>query len=161
MPPSERLTKLLWEDEDALRFAGNIARGLHIGADLRQIRGYAANVMENFLEPHFALEEQSLIERLNPLERMHTPVREVLSHHEQFTVVKQDLQHACETRLHAVLTQFHELLARHVHYEERHFFPYIERCLDDEQLLLARAEIDGAQIADCRSWPDPYWKPDN
>ncbi|MCB1759350.1 MAG: hypothetical protein KDI68_06150 [Gammaproteobacteria bacterium] len=159
MPPSEQLRKLSREDKDALRFARNIARGLQIRADLRQVRGYAINILENFLQAHFELEERSLIGRLDPLQRMHESVTVVMQQHSEFGTIGACLLHAGEELLRQQLIEFHQLLERHVHYEEHHFFPYIERCLDEQQLLLAQQEIRGAQIVDCSHWPDPYWKP--
>jgi hypothetical protein len=159
MNRTEQLRKLSWEDKDALRFAHNIARGLQIRADLNQVRGYAVNILENFLQAHFELEERCLIGRLNPLQRLHESVRVVTRQHAEFGVIGERLPGAGETVLQALLTEFHQLLERHVLYEEHQFFPYIERCLDERQLLLAQQEIRGAAIVDCSHWPDPYWKP--
>jgi len=152
------LRKLSWEHHDAVRFAYNINRGLNLDVDLRQVRGYAVNIAENFLEPHFEVEESSLIARLNKEQSCHQAVVEVLRQHREFHQLKLQLQQAPEPELRPLLEHFEELLKAHVLLEEKEFFPFIEEVLDDEQLLQAEREIDVGPVIDCSSWPDPYWK---
>lgn len=152
------LRKLTWEHHDAVRFAYNIARGLNLDIDLKQVRGYAVNIAENFLEPHFGVEENSLIARLSEEHARHEAVVEVLCQHQEFHQLKLQLQQASESELRPLLERFMELLKLHVVQEEKQFFPFIEQVLDEEQLLQAEREIDVGPIIDCSSWPDPYWK---
>lgn len=156
---SEQLKKLSWEHHDALKFARNVAKGLSVNADLNQIRSYAVNIAENFLEPHFKLEENSLISRLSDVQLGNEAVVEVLQQHQEFKLLKHQLQQAETSELRSLLVQFMELLKTHVRLEERYFFPFIERTLDSSQLQEAQREIDAGHIVDCSSWPDPFWKP--
>jgi len=156
---SEQLKKLSWEHHDALKFARNVANGLNHNADLNQVRSYAVNIAENFLEPHFKLEESSLISRLTETQLRNEAVVEVLKQHREFNLLKNRLQQAEAADLRPLLDQFRELLKIHVNLEERHFFPFIEQTLSEEQLLQAEREIDVGHIVDCSNWPDPFWKP--
>jgi len=156
---SEQLKKLSWEHHDALKFARNVAKGLSLNADLNQVRSYAVNITENFLEPHFRLEENSLISRLSEAQLRHEAVVEVLRQHQEFSLLTHQLRQAGLVELHPLLDQFRKLLKEHVRLEERHFFPFIEQTLSREQLLQAEREIDAGHIIDCSSWPDPFWKP--
>ena len=155
---SEQLKKLSWEHHDALKFARNVGRGLSLNADLTQVRSYAVNIAENFLEPHFKLEENSLISRLNETQQRNESVVEVLRQHREFAELKQQLQQAETPELRPLLDRFSVLLKVHVKLEEGAFFPFIEQTLSIEELQLAEREIDAGHIVNCSSWPDPFWK---
>ncbi|MCB1879626.1 MAG: hemerythrin domain-containing protein [Gammaproteobacteria bacterium] len=156
---SEQLKKLSWEHHDALKFARNVAKGLSLKADLNQIRSYAVNIAENFLDPHFSLEENSLISRLSDAQLSNAAVVEVLQQHQEFHRLKCQLQRAETSELQSLLVEFKELLKTHVRLEERHFFPFIEQTLNSDQLQEAQREIDAGHMVDCSSWPDPFWRP--
>ena len=153
------LKKLSWEHQDALKFARNVEKGLSVDTDLNQVRGYAVNIAENFLDPHFDLEETALISRLDEVQSLHEAVVEVVRQHREFARLKQQLQQAEEGDLRPLLERFMELLKRHVALEENRFFPFIEQSLSSEQLQQAGREIDAGPIVNCSNWPDPYWKP--
>ncbi|MCP5409602.1 MAG: hemerythrin domain-containing protein [Chromatiaceae bacterium] len=155
---SEQLKKLSWEHHDALKFARNVGRGLSLNADLTQVRSYAVNIAENFLEPHFKLEENSLISRLNETQQRNESVVEVLRQHREFAQLKLQLQQAETPELRPLLDRFSVLLKVHVKLEEGAFFPFIEQTLSIEELQLAEREIDAGHIVNCSNWPDPFWK---
>jgi len=158
MKRSELIVRLSWEHNDALKFSQNVARGLSLNTDLNLVRSYAVNIADNFLEPHFDLEESALVSRLNETQLRQESVVEVLKQHREFSLLKQQLRAAEASELRPLLERFGALLIIHVMLEEHHFFPFIEQALSTEQLLQAEREIDPDQIVDCSNWPDPFWK---
>jgi len=159
MKRSKYLRKLTWEHQDALQIARNLDKGLSIDTDLNQVRGYAVNVVENLLEPHFLVEEQSLVLRLDGANLHQASVVEVMRQHREFGRLKEKLKCSEESELRLLLKQFSALLKAHVLLEEQQFFPFIEQTLSTAQLIQAEREIDAGNIIDCSNWPDPYWKP--
>ncbi|MCP5418775.1 MAG: hemerythrin domain-containing protein [Chromatiaceae bacterium] len=155
----QRLEKLSWEHQDAIKFARNIAKGLGLDTDIQQVRSYAINIAENFLEPHFNLEERCLIARLNDMQIRHPAVDEVLKQHREFGQLKIALRRAADADLRSLLDQFRTLMEAHVQLEEMEFFPFILKTLSDEQLRQAELEIDSGAIVNCSNWPDPFWRP--
>ncbi|HEB94845.1 MAG TPA: hemerythrin domain-containing protein [Sedimenticola thiotaurini] len=152
MKRSEQLKKLSWEHHDALKFARNVGHGLRRGADLREVADYAVYVTDHFLTPHFRLEEEALIARLDQSRRALEPVQRVLEEHRGFARLRQQLADAGEADLPELLARFRDLLRGHVRLEENQLFPLLERELSADQLDQAKAEIDARHISACEEW---------
>ncbi len=152
MKRSEQLKKLSWEHHDALKFARNVGIGLSSGADLPEVAAYAIYVTDNFLVPHFGLEERALVSRLSAAQREQEAVRQVLDEHQAFARLRDEIAAAEAEQLPELLGRFRDMLKAHVRLEENHFFPYVEQTLTAEELSQAQAEIDRDHISACEEW---------
>jgi len=155
---TEQLKKLSWEHHDALKFARNIAKGLSLGIDPKEIAEYAVSIMDKFLLSHFALEENALISRLTEEQCQNDSVQQVLEEHRIFASLNEQMQQqAGEDDLYALLGRCALLIKNHVKLEENHLFPYIERTLTPDDLLQVQSEIDEEHVSACTDWGKPGW----
>ncbi len=84
MKRSEQLKKLSWEHHDALKFARRIRKGMNNGTTPERIARYVIFIVETLLQPHFKLEEESLIKRLSSAQAQDIVVTQVVADHREF-----------------------------------------------------------------------------
>ena len=156
MKRSEYLKKLSWEHHDALKFARRIQKGINNGTAPAVIARYVVYIVETLLQPHFELEERSLIARLSETEAADIAVRQVVADHQEFdllfTAIRDDTG-----ELKSLLEAFGALLKRHVKWEEQQFFPYCEQVLSQQDLEQICDELDQGHLSDEVAWKDPFW----
>ncbi len=157
MKRSDELKKLSWEHHDALKFGRHIRKGLERGTDPELVGRYARYVTERFLEPHFRLEEEALVKRLDDEQKAEPVVQQVLDEHRQFGRMKEKLAQGGEAR-HQLLLAFVAMLRAHVNLEEKHFFPFVEQALDADALEQARQEIDRGHVPGELGWSPKFWE---
>lgn len=156
MKRSEHLKKLSWEHHDALKFARRIQRGMTNGTSPERINRYVIFIVETLLQPHFELEERSLIGRLTDTEARDIAVTQVIEDHQDFNrlvTLIGDGGGDSQT----LLESFVDLLKRHVKWEEQRFFPYCEQVLRDSDLRLIGEELDRGHLPGEVAWDDTFW----
>lgn len=156
MKRSEQLKKLSWEHHDALKFARCIQKGMDRGVEPQRIARYIRFIVDTLLQPHFALEEESLISRLSPAEAQDIAVTQVVDDHREFNQLVAAICDGDGDRR-VLLASFVELLKRHVKWEEQRFFPYCEQVLSEADLEQIRGELDQGHLPGEVTWDDPFW----
>lgn len=156
MKRSEQLKKLSWEHHDALKFARRIRKGMNNGTAPERIADYVIFIVETLLQPHFELEEESLIKRLSKAQAQDIAVTQVIEDHREFNLLVVAVSDG-GSDLGQLLESFVELLKRHVKWEEQRFFPYCERVLSEADLDLIRDELDQGHLPGEVTWDEPFW----
>jgi hemerythrin-like domain-containing protein len=153
---SDHLKKLSWEHHDALKFARRIQRGMGNGTPEERIARYVIFIVETLLQPHFELEEVSLIKRLPPAAAADVAVTRVIDDHREFNRLVVAIEGG-GGELRPLLESLVDLLKRHVKWEEQRFLPYCEQVLCDADLELIRGELDQGHLPGEVPWDDPFW----
>lgn len=156
MKRSEQLKTLSWEHHDALKFARRIKKGMNNGTAPERIARYVIFIVETLLQPHFELEEESLIKRLSSAQAQDVVVTQVIADHREFNRLVAAIS-AGEGDLGRLLESFIDLLKSHVKWEEQRFFPYCERVLSEADLDQIRGELDRGHLPDEITWDEPFW----
>jgi len=148
---SKELMPLSREHHDGLLLVWKIKTGLSKAIEAKRIAGYVVFFYVSTLEAHFNLEEEfvfSLLPEDNVLrvkaESQHNEIKEMVS------TLK--LAYNKEN-----LLQFADLLERHIRFEERELFNFIEQNAIPELLLIAAAAMDSHASSNKQYWNDEFW----
>ncbi len=127
MKRSEALQSLSREHHKALTLAKACERAVGSG-DAEQLAATCHRAVEAFaneLEPHFRIEEQSLLPLLKEPDVQGLVQRTLADHVELRALVKK-----LERSRRDTLERFGKTLSEHVRFEERELFPALEKVLD-------------------------------
>ena len=143
------------EHHDGLLLVWKIKTGLSKAIEAKRIADYVVFFYVSNLETHFKIEEKyvfSLLPEDNVLrvkaESQHNEIKEMVS------TLK--LAYNKEN-----LLQFADLLERHIRFEERELFNFIEQNAVPELLLAATAATDKHASSNKQYWSDEFWAKNN
>ncbi|HEX7844857.1 MAG TPA: hypothetical protein VF476_03590 [Chitinophagaceae bacterium] len=147
---SKQLAPLSREHHDGLLFAWKIRQGLNNNSPIEKLRTYTLWFWQHHIKPHFFQEEKILIPFLpvgHPLalqlQNEHAQIRELILHldkdadKESFTILS-------------------DLLDKHIRFEERQLFNYLEEILSPEQLNEIYPQLEAHPVS-CEEWKDEFW----
>jgi hemerythrin-like domain-containing protein len=147
---SEQLAPLSREHHEGLLAVWKIRQGLKTGIELKRIASFVQWFWNNDLRKHFSKEEKIIAPFLpgndDLLERM------IEEHQEIEALVHINEQIADE----ALLAQLADALNDHIRFEERVFFPHVEKLLSGEQLNKIQEQL-GQEKEECPVWDDAFW----
>jgi len=129
MKRSDALQPLSREHHTALTLAKACERAVQSGA-AEQVNTACQRVIRAFaseLEPHFLVEEQSLLPLLKEAETQPL-IRRTLADHQQMRALLEGLQQDDA----AALERFGKCLSDHVRFEERELFPALEKVMSGD-----------------------------
>ena len=158
MKRSRQLQPLSREHHAGLVVASRIERGLGLGADPTVIAAYALSIWEQWLEPHFAMEEALLPPLLERIPGDVTLLRRLLREHEEFTGPVARLRAGED--LARTLRGFAWALREHIRFEEREMLPALEFSLDEEGLARIDEALHGRHAQPDTGWPVKFWEKD-
>lgn len=152
---SKELVPLSREHHDGLLLCWKIRKGIASGIEVDRISNYIVHFYEHYLKEHFC-EEEDLLFDLLPLQdeqcsQAFGQHRELRSYIGIFKT-----QYNVRTEL---LSVFADQLDRHIRFEERELFPYIEDLLDSEVLaeIGKRLSKMHQKKAPAGNWDDEFW----
>lgn len=147
---SKQLAPLSREHHDGLLFAWKIRQGLHNGAPFSKMREYTIWFWQHHIKPHFFQEEKILIPYMpagHPLAQQlkseHAHIRELILH-----LDKEEDKHT--------FTVLCDLLDKHIRFEERQLFAYLEEILTARQLDEIYPQLEAHPVS-CEEWKDEFW----
>lgn len=148
---SKQLTPLSREHHDGLLFSWKIKQGLNNGTQLAQLRKYALWFWQQHIKPHFFQEEKILIPYLpsghpmaERLKEEHDYIRELILGLDE-EADKQTLVILCD------------LLDKHIRFEERELFGYLEELLSTEKLDDVFMQLERHPVVCKEEWKDNFW----
>ena len=147
---SPQLVPLSKEHHDALLFVWKIRQGLKLGASLEKMRNYTMWYWKEHTRPHFFQEEKILLPHIPA---GHPLAIQLLNEHAQVRelVLSLDKDPDPET-----FTQLANLAERHIRWEERKFFGYLEEHLSPDELNAVKSSLDDHPLH-CGDWKDEFW----
>ena len=147
---SKYLVPLSREHHDGLLFSWKIHRGLALGIELERITHYCNWFYETHLKAHFRKEEYGLSKIISIDDPM---MVRMLKDHE---AIKMKLNILNEGATASRLEHLAQFLGRHVRFEERELFNYIESMATTDQLKELFCDLNDAYCAR-QEWSDEFW----
>jgi len=150
---SEHIMPLSREHHFSLLFSWKIRQGLKKGIELQRIISYVNHFFEHNLLVHFREEEETLFAVQDD-----AMVQRALEEHQLVRKLVPELIGAREDEIPSRLAELADLVEKHVRYEERELFPYLEGRLSPEQLAAIGhqlLEMQPEPLTD--SYPDEFW----
>jgi hemerythrin-like domain-containing protein len=147
---SKQLAPLSREHHDGLLFSWKIRQGLENGTAFSKLRDYTIWFWQHHIKPHFYQEEKILLPYMpkdHPLaiqlKNEHAHIRELILH----------LDADADKHTFIILC---DLLDRHIRFEERELFNFLEEILTPEQLDLIQPQLEDHPVS-CEEWKDEFW----
>lgn len=136
-----------------LLLSWKIRQGIQKGIDYRRIKEYLKYFMLEHLEVHFHVEEETLFTYLakNDLLR-----KEAESQHESLRALFWKIDRE-EKVLENDLRQFADDLEKHIRFEERKLFPYIQVELPETELAEFQQKMEDSHEKVQEVWHDEFW----
>ena len=150
---TEQLAPLSREHHDGLLFVWKIRQGLKNNIEKDRLRSYCNWFWQNHIKAHFFQEEKILIPFMPPdhplVERLkseHAHIRELI-----LEIDRQHDQHA--------YNQLCDLLDKHIRFEERELFTFLQKELTGDQLddIYRQLEIHPISCKEEDRWKDEFW----
>lgn len=142
------LQPLSREHHHALLLSWKIRIGLSHGIETQRIKKYADWFFENYLIPHFDMEEKFIFPILG---KNHKSVRRALREHGRLRRLFNS-----KDRVKHNLSLIEEELVNHIRFEERVLFNEVQDVANESQLSLLQALQVG--IPDSDNWNDKFWE---
>lgn len=147
---SPQLAPLSREHHDALLFAWKLKQGLANGTSLQVLQKYCHWYWKNHTKKHFHDEEEVLL-RYVPSD--HVLVKQLKEEHNNIRELILSIDRKPDTITIGMLADF---VSRHIRFEERAFFKYLEENLSASQLDEIHSELEKG-TASCSGWDDVFW----
>jgi hypothetical protein len=149
---SPELAPLSREHHEGLLLVWKIRQGLRMSLPALRIGSYVDWFWQHYLQPHFRMEEESLLPLLPPGDPQALQLEEEHQELEALLHINASIPDA------ALLEELAEKLNAHIRFEERQLFPRIEQLATPGQLsdihhLLTK------QPSVQKTWDDPFWLP--
>jgi len=150
---SPYLVLLSRDHHEGLLICWKIREGIALGIAQERLRSFLVTVFPRKIFPHFSLEEQFLLPLLQPenpmrvrVEQEHLAMRQMLANLEEQSAKGYGAQEALI-----------DALDRHIRFEEREFFPYLESNLPARQLEQVARTLEPHHTPGEFPWNDPFW----
>jgi hypothetical protein len=157
--PIKRNENLLWLSRDhhhGLMLGWKVKQGLQNGTDLREIAAYVHFSWVHAIMPHFRDEEQYLFVALPEkdgkrclAEAQHTYLGQLAE------IINDGSRILCEH----IFEEFSEMMDKHIRFEEKILFPYLEQKLNSEQLNKIGWQLEQTHaVKFVDNWHHEFWK---
>ncbi|HPG12489.1 MAG TPA: hemerythrin domain-containing protein [Chitinophagaceae bacterium] len=148
---SPQLAPLSREHHDGLLFAWKIKQGLKNRTSLDKLRKYCLWYWQNHIKPHFYQEEKILIPYMP---EGHPFAKQLKDEHEHIRELILGLDEEADDRTMLILA---DLVDKHIRFEERQLFVYMEEILPEDKLNEIFKELEEHPVCS-DDWDDEFWK---
>jgi len=151
------LKTLSWEHHDGLVLIFRIERGLKNHSDPELIRSYLLHSWETALTHHFWQEEETLPGILNQNREGKILLKKMREDHQEIEKLIISIQtNSSDSR--NELDEFGKELSRHIRFEERELFPFIERNADKHSMEKIGTFLKDQHRAGNEIWEPAFWR---
>lgn len=157
MKRKKELETLSWEHHNGLVSAFRLQKGLKNKADLNVMREYILDIWENELLHHFWMEEEILIKPLKLNSDGLELLKQLLDEHADFRGKINHFKNDGNSLADRIL-DFAVSLNKHIRFEERELFPYIESNFSGQKLAEVSKFLHDHHKSECFNWQNQFWK---
>jgi hemerythrin-like domain-containing protein len=147
---SPQLAPLSREHHEALLFIWKVRQGLKNGTSIDKLRSYTLWYWKEHVKTHFFQEEKIL---LPYMPAGHPMAEQLKKEHDQIRELVLTLDKEADE---PTLTQLCDLVDKHIRFEERQLFGFIESSLNQAQLDTIKKELAEHPVS-CEVWEDVFW----
>lgn len=155
MKRNRNLQPLSRQHHNALMAVLLLKKGVEKNADAGVMKDFILSVWHDELKDHFIAEEKWLLPKVDDAE-LNLLFKQMLKEHYQLREFIQQFEN--NTCTPETVEQFYKLLHQHIRFEERIFFPAIEKSFLSAQLKTIGENLTDAQTKSCASFPVKFWE---
>lgn len=156
MKRNQNLITLSWEHHDGLVSAFRLKRGLANKTDVQELIRFLIFVWSEDLVHHFDQEETVLAPPLEEIAGSSEILETFFNQHRRLAELAQSLQKT-QINKRENIAEFIEMLEKHIRFEEREFYPFVEEHLSDEQLKKIGEYLHSQHRPACKTWEPEFW----
>jgi hemerythrin-like domain-containing protein len=154
MKRDKNLQELSRDHHHGLLLGWKIRQGLKNDADTALMAEYVKYFSEQALIPHFEEEESQVLIYLPQEDSMK---QRTLREHQEILSLIADLSGSQKIKP-EILVEISDKLDKHIRFEERELFPYLEQNLDNRSLNEIGCAIEQTHQPFIDTFPDEFWK---
>jgi hemerythrin-like domain-containing protein len=151
-----QLQPLSRQHHNGLLAALLVKKGLQRNTQPSVVADFILKNWENDLEEHFTLEEVVVIPAAESKQLDDNLTQQLLQEHRQIRSIITSIQQQSYTK--EDLHTFADLLEKHIRFEERIYFPEVEKLLTEEEMLLVGAQLHDEKRFNCINYPIKFWE---
>ena len=148
---SKQLAPLSREHHDGLLFAWKIRQGIANHTPLEDLRGYTMWFWRHHVKPHFFQEEKILLPHIP---EDHPLRHRLIEEHEHIRELILGLDDEADKRTLHILC---DLLDKHIRFEERELFVYLEKNLEPGKLNEIFELLEKHPVHCESEWKNEFW----
>ena len=153
MKRNPHLIPLSKEHHFGLLFCWKLKQGVQKQAQPDVMRSYVQHFWQRQLQEHFALEDKALGRLLEPHHEMQQRLKE---EHQLLGRRIADVMSGTKSKP-ADFLELADLLTRHIRFEERELFPYLEETLTAGQMEGIGRQLSAQELIDDDSFTPAFW----
>lgn len=140
------------EHHDELLLVWKIREGLKKNISPKRIIDYCIHHYNEITSLHMKKEEKYILKKLpeNDKDRI-----KILNEHKTINEVVKNLSKDSLDKNNKLI-EFADNLEKHIRYEERTFFPKLQKTFSDE--LIKSMQPAESKVQECTEWKDPFWE---
>ena len=150
MKRNKNIVSLSQDHHFGLLCSWKVKKGIKNNISYERIRKYINFYWHTHLHEHFKAEEEILF----PLGK-HEYIDQALGEHIEIKELIEAINQVEEVTL---LELFADLITKHIRFEERILFPYLEETLDDNTLNEVGKKLDAIHHDSEEEYEDEFWK---
>jgi hemerythrin-like domain-containing protein len=155
MKRHDQLKTLSWEHHDGLVVAFRLQQGLKNGISLKILKKYILHVWNTALRHHFWQEEEIINPHLEQSKQGLQIKKQMMADHHAFRGLIDDLeQNSARTDQ---IGEFADILNRHIRFEERQLFPFVETNTSQTELEKMGAFLRDHHLTKRHDWQPIFW----
>lgn len=157
MKRNQHLITLSWEHHHGLVTVFRIKRGVSNRTAPELIADFIQFMWSNELKPHFQLEEDYLVPHLVKLGSAATLLKRMTDEHRELEEIATGIK-SNPDKIATFINSFAQGLEKHIRFEERELFPFIEQNVDEKTLENIGGQLKSLHKASCAAWQPEFWK---
>ncbi|MFN5135285.1 MAG: hemerythrin domain-containing protein [Chitinophagaceae bacterium] len=155
MKRNKNLQPLSRQHHNALMAVLLLRKGVQKNVDANVMKDFILSVWNDELKTHFKAEEKWMIPNVED-EELHIMYKQILNEHQQLRAFIRQFEINISTI--EIIEQFYKLLDQHIRFEERIFFPAVEKNFTTTQLETIGKHIKDTRTESCASFPVKFWE---
>jgi hemerythrin-like domain-containing protein len=156
MKRDRNLQSLSRQHHNGLLIVLLLSKGQQKQADIQVMARFILDMWNKELKGHFIAEESILVPALTQksFNKQHT--RRLLSEHEHIRDIVNKIEEGLFSPFY--LNDFINTLERHIRFEERIYFPQVEKTLNSHELETVGQKLHESASVNCMDYPVKFWE---
>ncbi len=156
MQRDKNLYPLSYQHHNGLMAVLLLKKGLERKADAGVMGTFILSIWDAELRIHFIKEEVYLHPHVLQIAELMDMYEQMKTEHHQVRKMIDAIRSLQSTE--ALVNEFHALLEKHIRFEERIMFPFIEEHIQQEQLLALGKQLEHLESKACSDYPVKFWE---
>ena len=156
MQRAEQLQKLSHQHHNGLMAVLLLKKGVEKQADLSAMNDFIVDTWNNELRNHFIKEEVFLHPHVLALPDLMPLYEQMKAEHHTMRKMINDIRSGGSS--YEMISSFYSLLEKHIRFEEREMFGYIQEHIQEHELAAAGRAFESLTAKACSDYPVKFWE---